>query len=63
MNKELQEIQNDTPKREALRQYMYKSLDELALQKLYAGESVLGIPETKKVIEQMFLKMDTEYGN
>lgn len=62
MNK-LKVLQNDTEQREALKDFMNKTLNEVALTKLFNGESVTGFPEAKLIITTMFEKLDEDYGN
>ena len=62
MKQELKDIRNNSTQRESLRTFMYEALDEITLAKAYAGESILGIPEAKQVIDTIFDKFDTDNG-
>lgn len=57
-SKELKEIQEDSKKRGALKDFMLETLEEMAVQKVKAGEPVDGVREAFQLVDRLFEKLD-----
>lgn len=56
--KELIDLQNNAPQRDSLKSFMLARLKEVAGDKAMKGESVVGFPEAKLIIEDLFVELD-----
>ena len=54
----LKALQNNSIQRESLKDFMIETLKEIAVTKAFAGESVLGIPEARLLIDKLFVELD-----
>lgn len=53
---------NDSPEiKNSVKEFMVDVLKEIAVEKAFKGETVVGIPEASKLIERMFDRLEEEY--
>lgn len=57
-NTALKTFHNNSLQRESLKDFMLETLKEIAVEKAFAGESVVGIPEAKLLIDKLFIELD-----
>lgn len=60
--KELETFQDDVPKRTAVKAFMVETLKEMSVQRVLAGESVVGLKEAFELVDTFFEKLDSDYG-
>ena len=58
----LQSFYNNETQREAVKEFMIACLKELAVEKTFAGENTNGIKEAREIVDNMFDKLEAEYG-
>ncbi len=58
----LQTFYNNETQREAIHTFMVDTLKELAIEKTFNGEDTFGIMEAKQVVDDMFNKLEADYG-
>ena len=58
----LNQFYNDEYTREAVKSFLLKQLDEVALERVYDGEDTKGIADAKETIEKAFIEMKELYG-
>ena len=59
--KELKELQRNTTQKEATKLFLIDALKQIAVERAFVGESVVGIKEAKEAIDIAFERLDTEY--
>ena len=59
---DLNQFYNDEYTREAVKSFLLKQLDEVALERVYDGEDTKGIADAKETIEKAFVEMKELYG-
>lgn len=62
MNPTLRNFYTNENEREAVKAYLIESLKEIAIEKSFAGESVVGIPEARQMVDKMFDNLKVAYG-
>jgi len=55
---DLTTFHKNTAQRESLKAFMIETLKNIAVTKAFAGESVLGIPEARLLIDKLFIELD-----
>lgn len=55
---ELKKLQENSQQRDSLKEFMIKTLEGIAIERVFNNESVVGIPEAKVLIDKMFEKLD-----
>jgi len=58
----LSRFYNDEHTREDVESYIFETLDELALEKVYDKEDTQGIADAKEAITNVFIKLGDKYG-
>lgn len=58
----LRNFYNNTHEREAVRSFMVDVLKEIAVERSFTGESVVGIKEANEMIERVFNELEQKYG-
>jgi hypothetical protein len=61
MEKILYEFQTNAEMREAVKAFLFQSLESFAVTRVFSGGSVEGILEAKQAIDQAFKDLDTNY--
>ena len=61
MEKFLNQFQNDNNTREAVKEFLFKMLDEYALNAVYAGEDTKGIADAKNALLKAFSELHNLY--
>jgi hypothetical protein len=62
MEKYLNIFQNDEYLREAVKEFMYKELDRMALEMVYDKQDVSGIADAKELVTRAFTELYERYG-
>ncbi len=62
MNPTLRNFYNNQNERETVKLFMVEVLKEIAVEKAFDGEDVIGIQEAKNLIDVMFNKLEDLYG-
>lgn len=55
-------FQRDKTTKETVKNFMISQLEEMAIDKVFTGESVVGIKEAGDLVEKAFNKLDELYG-
>lgn len=53
---------NNIHEKEAVKEFFYKTLQEMAVERVFEKKDVAGIYEAKRLIDNSFDKLDTLYG-
>lgn len=59
---ELTKFQNDSKQRDEVKNFMISTLKDMVVQKVMAGESVVGMKEAFDLVTALFNKLDQEHG-
>jgi len=62
MNATLQQFYDNEGQREAVKVFMVETLKEMTVELAFEGKSVVGIPETSKLIDRTFDRLEELYG-
>jgi hypothetical protein len=62
MNPILKTFYDNENQREAVREFIFECLNELAIKRVMARESTLSLADAKEVVEQSFIRLREIYG-